>query len=133
METKKKTPAPFDANQYQRDAHQFASYGGNSLYPVLGLAEEAGEASGKVAKFIRKHEGRCPRTGALPPNGTTTLVTEDKAFREDLKKELGDVLWMVAEVATNYDLTLGDIMNTNINKLKDRLQRGVIVGEGDNR
>jgi len=54
-------------------------------------------------------------------------------YREELKKELGDVMWMVAAIATLEELDLSDIMKSNIDKLADRLDRGVIVGEGDNR
>ena len=112
-----------DADTYQRSAHEFATYGGNAMYPALGLAEEAGEACGKVAKYIRKNDG-------TPP---PTRTTADADFRDALAKELGDVCWMVAELATVYGLSLGGIMHDNIAKLNDRRKRGVIVGEGDNR
>lgn len=51
-------------NEYQEKAVSFAQYGGNAMYPALGLAEEAGEVAGKVAKFIRKHGGLGPDTAA---------------------------------------------------------------------
>lgn len=130
MITMKKPPVPYNANQYQRDAHQFATYGGNELYPVLGLAEEAGEVCGKVAKYIRKHSGITPKEGREMGD---TFAEDNAKLVEDIEKELGDCCWMIAEIATTFGFNLGDIMNTNINKLKDRLQRGVIVGEGDNR
>lgn len=129
MNTNEEKPAPYDANQYQLDAHEFASYGGNQLYPVLGLAEEAGEACGKIAKYIRKHDGITPKDG----KGWTSFAEDNHQLICDAKKELGDVLWMVAEIATNFGLTLGDIMSANLLKLEDRKARGVIVGEGDNR
>jgi hypothetical protein len=40
---------------------------------------------------------------------------------------------MVAEIATINDLSLEDIMQANIDKLLDRQNRNVIIGEGDNR
>ena len=52
--------------------------------------------------------------------------------REALKAELGDVLWYIAQVATELDLSLDDIAESNIAKLYDRLERGKIKGEGDN-
>ena len=36
--------------EYQRAAAEFAEFAPDSMYPFLGLAEEAGEACGKVAK-----------------------------------------------------------------------------------
>ena len=61
-------------------------------------------------------------------------MKEDVAkYRADITKELGDVLWMVAEIATVNNIELGGIMDLNITKLTDRKTRGVIIGEGDNR
>lgn len=87
-------------------------------YPVMALAEEAGEVVGKVAKYIRKQEY----------NATNYL-----RLREDVKKELGDVLWQLNAVATEFDLDLRDIAEANLSKLSGREERGTIVGEGDSR
>lgn len=101
-----------DFNEYQIKAHSFAAYGDRVMYPVLGLAEEAGEVVGKYSKAIRKG------------------VPVDK---EAVVKELGDLLWFIAENATLLDVDLADIAIENIVKLTDREERGVLVGEGDNR
>lgn len=123
-----------NALEYQNKAHDFSSYGENAMYPVLGLAEEAGEVCGKIAKFIRKN------TGVQPANmyrddcpSIMDWNAKNEQFRKDLSKELGDVMWMVAELCTVYGLDLGEVMSENIGKLTDRKKRGVIVGEGDNR
>lgn len=50
-----------------------------------------------------------------------------------VKKELGDVMWMVAAIADDNGLSLSEIAEHNIAKLIDREQRGVIDGSGDNR
>lgn len=118
-----------NANEYQKAAYKFASFGGNETYAYAGLAEEAGEVLGKFAKFIRKHDGIEPSNAEK----WTTLQADLENYRKELKKELGDVLWMVAAIATLEKLNLGDIMQENIAKLTDRLKRGVIVSEGDNR
>lgn len=99
-------------DEYQEAAHQFAAYGDRSMYPVLALAEEAGEVVGKFAKALRKG------------------VEVDK---DAVKKELGDVLWNLSEIATLLDLDLEDIAIGNVYKLADREARGVVCGEGDNR
>ena len=123
-----------NASEYQGKAHDFASYGDNAMYPALGLAEEAGEVCGKIAKFIRKN------TGVQPANmyrddcpSIMDWNAKNEQFRKDISKELGDVMWMVAELCTVYGLDLGEVMSENIGKLTDRKKRGVIVGEGDNR
>lgn len=115
-------------DQYQMDAHDFASYGTDLMYPYLGLAEEAGEVLGKAAKFLRHTKGLSPHCSFRH-----ALKSEIGEYREAVKKELGDVLWMVAEIATLNQLDLGDIAKGNLDKLADRRDRGVIDGSGDNR
>lgn len=105
--------------EYQREAAEFAEFAPDSMYPFLGLAEEAGEVCGKVAKWIRK-------------NGDAGAY-RDLTLRAQIEKELGDVLWMTAACAAMFYLDLDNIAKANIVKLADRKARGVIVGEGDNR
>ena len=57
----------------------------------------------------------------------------EKEIVPALKAELGDVLWYIAQVATELGLSLDEIAEYNIAKLYDRLERGKIRGDGDNR
>ena len=86
------------------------------IYPTLGLTNEAGEVAGKIKKIFRDKGGVI---GA--------------AEREALKGELGDVLWYLAQVCTELDLSLDDVAGHNLEKLFSRLERGKISGDGDNR
>ena len=43
---------------------------------------------------------------------------------EHFKKELGDCTWMIAEACTAVGITLDDVFNTNIKKLKKRYPDG---------
>jgi NTP pyrophosphatase (non-canonical NTP hydrolase) len=106
-------------NEYQELTAETAIYpnkGNNLPYPALGLCGEAGEVAEKVKKIIRDDAG---------------VVSPDK--RENIKKELGDVMWYVSAVATELQLNLQDIAKANIDKLFDRRERGVLSGSGDNR
>ena len=85
----------------------------NREYLVNGLAAEAGEVAGLVAKAIRDEDG---------------LVDILK-----LKKELGDVLWFVSALSAYYRIDLNDVATSNINKLQSRLERNVLGGSGDER
>lgn len=108
-----------DFKTYQKDSRQTAKYpeaGKNFIYPTLGLASEAGEVAGKVKKIMRDDN---------------MSVSEDK--REQIKDELGDVLWYVAQTATELNLDLEEIAKNNLTKLLSRLERGVISGSGDKR
>jgi len=81
-------------------------------YYFLGLAEEAGEVAGLRKRFLRD-EGN---------------IDYDK-----ITKELGDVLWYLAMIARKYNIPLDLIASKNIDKLRDRKERGVIKGKGDDR
>lgn len=48
---------------------------------------------------------------------------------EKLKKELGDVLWYSAAIATRAGLDLGDIMQANVDKLRERYPDGFTSGD----
>lgn len=108
-----------DFKEYQEKSRKTAVYpniGDNFVYPTLGLAGEAGEVAEKIKKVIRDKGG----------------IIDDET-RELIKKELGDVLWYVSQIASELNLSLEDIAETNIKKLYDRLERGKISGSGDNR
>jgi NTP pyrophosphatase (non-canonical NTP hydrolase) len=108
-----------DFSEYQLKAKRTAKYptiGHGVIYPTLGLANEAGEVAGKIKKIFRDKEG---------------VIGE--AEREALKSELGDVLWYVSQVCTELGLQLDEVAAGNIGKLLDRLERGKIKGDGDNR
>ena len=103
-------------SEYQKRANATAIYDSkfSILYPTLGLAGEAGEVAEKVKKIIRDNKN---------------IVDE----REDIAKELGDVLWYVAAVARDIGFKLEAIAEMNIEKLESRKERGVLQGNGDNR
>ena len=124
------------ANDYQKKAHGFVSGGAsNCAYPFLGLAEEAGEVLGKVAKYIRKHYvWPSDAQGALHwRDGGYRDFKEDVKVLSDISKELGDCMWMIAEICTKMGFSLERVMERNIRKLEGRRERGTIVGEGDER
>ena len=107
-----------DINAYQAAAKETAIYPKDTgiLYTTLGLNGEAGEVADKVKKIIRDHGGEM-----------------DDAARESIMMELGDVLWYIANLATELGYSLRDIAGTNIQKLQDRQQRIRLHGSGDSR
>ena len=103
-------------NTYQKEAAKTAIYKDKLVYPTLGLVGEAGEIANKVKKILRDNNGE---------------LSEE--VRKNLIKELGDVMWYCAAVATDLNTTLGEICFVNIEKLKSRQERNQISGSGDNR
>lgn len=108
-----------DFDEYQKKSRRTAIYpdlGDNYIYPVLGLVGEAGEVAEKIKKIIRDSEGKI-----------------DDKKKEDIKKELGDVLWYLSQLSTELGLSLGEIADLNIDKLKRRDVKGTLHGSGDDR
>ena len=104
---------------YQKKSRKTALYpnrGKNFVYPTLGLAGEAGEIAEKIKKVFRDDGGK---------------ITKEK--KEDLEKELGDVLWYLSQIATEVALKLDKIADKNLKKLASRKKRGTLHGSGDNR
>jgi NTP pyrophosphatase (non-canonical NTP hydrolase) len=105
--------------EYQEKSRKTALYpnkDNNFIYPTLGLAGESGEVAEKIKKVIRDKNG----------------IIDDET-REAIKKELGDVLWYVSQLATELGLSLDEVAGKNIEKLYDRMERGKLKGNGDNR
>ena len=50
-----------------------------------------------------------------------------------LFEEIGDVMWYIARLADTYNLSLNDICENNINKLKDRYPNGFDKDKSVNR
>lgn len=104
---------------YQDKAVETAIYGTGDkiIYPALGLANEAGEVLGKIKKVLRDKGGNFD-------NQDTRVAIAD---------EIGDVLWYIAALSRDIDVSLDAIAQRNIEKLLDRRARNVIQGSGDNR
>jgi NTP pyrophosphatase (non-canonical NTP hydrolase) len=110
--------ADMELSEYQRLSRRTAEYPREAwlAYPALGLAGEAGEVAEHAKKAIRDDGG---------------TVSEER--RAAMSKELGDVLWYVAQIASELDLQLDDIAQLNLDKLLSRQRRGVLSGSGDER
>lgn len=108
-----------DFEEYQKISRKTAIYpdkDNNFVYVTLGLIGEAGEVAEKIKKVLRDSNG---------------ILDEER--KQSLKKELGDVLWYLAQLSTELGLSLDDIACFNIEKLSSREQRGTLHGDGDNR
>lgn len=76
--------------------YELANYG-------LGISGEAGE----VAELIKK-----------------AVFHGHSIDKENVKKELGDVLWYLSQIATIAGLSIEEIAEANIEKLKKRYPKG---------
>jgi NTP pyrophosphatase (non-canonical NTP hydrolase) len=111
----------YSPNDYQREAARTlidapdAEYTAEEIMLVwnaLGLAGEAGEVADTVKKAVfHRHE----------------------LNRDELIKELGDVLWYVAALCTTAGLDMGEVMQRNIDKLRTRYPDGYSAADSQRR
>ena len=90
--------------QYELKAQLTATYKDADYLP-LGLAEETGELIQLFAESKRK--------------GT-------KIDRKKLLSEMGDVLWVLSQIAREHGLQLEDAAYDNLVKLQQRSEKGAI-------
>lgn len=87
------------------------------IYSVIGLAGESGELCNKVKKLFR--------------DGNDGKLSIEKL--DGVCAELGDVLWYLSDICSQLGVSLDEIAELNLNKLHNRVLRGVLSGDGDNR
>ena len=99
-----------DLDSYQREALKTdqvpmvsdpAAGAAGLIVPLLGLAGETGQLLSEYKKHLR--------------DGPAYLL-----FKERVAEELGDLLWYVSNVASKYNLSLGDIARSNLEKVQGR-------------
>lgn len=102
----------FDDYQKEVDKLMLTSGSKRLIENTLGLVGETGEIAEKIKKHIR----------------------DDKELDlEDITKELGDVMFYLAGLASYFNIRFGAVASRNLEKLHDRQKRGVLQGSGDNR
>jgi NTP pyrophosphatase (non-canonical NTP hydrolase) len=97
------------------------SHGMDGMEPALvsqvfGLVGESGEVAEKFKKLIRDKNGNI-----------------DEADRQEILKELGDILWYINSVSHLLGSSLEEVADKNLKKVLSRKERGVTQGSGDNR
>lgn len=102
-------------DEYQKQVKDACSIIGcyNSLSPkekvmlhALGLAGESGEACEEVKKYVWYNNRDYTDT------------------RKKVLAELGDVMWHVANLSSEMNITLAEILEYSSNKTKERAEKG---------
>jgi NTP pyrophosphatase (non-canonical NTP hydrolase) len=76
-------------------------YDPEKLVPLLGLAGETGELLSEYKKYLR--------------DGDAHVL-----FKDRIAEELGDLLWYISNVAWKFELSLDNIAQSNLSKVRDR-------------
>lgn len=107
-----------ELDEYQNFAWETSIYPTDMsiIYPALGLAGETGEVVDKIKKVYRDNDKQF-----------------DSEHKKAIAKELGDVLWYAANIATDLGYRLSEIAQMNVDKINSRRERNMMHGEGDER
>jgi len=82
------------------------------IISLLGLAGEAGELLTAYKKYLRDGEAH-------------------QLYNSSIREELGDLLWYLANTASKFNLSLDEIANANLVKVKNRwISQNEFVSEG---
>lgn len=96
-------------NKYQKLAERTMNANSDLANMGLGLGGETGE----VLEILKKH-----------------LYHGHPLDKEALVKEMGDVLWYLAGLATLLDVSMEDVARGNIIKLQGRYPEGFVEKKG---
>lgn len=96
--------------------HDIVDMDATLLSQVFGLVGESGEVAEKFKKLIRDKKGEI-----------------SEADKQEIIKELGDILWYVNSVSALLGSSLEEVAKKNLDKVLSRKERGVTHGSGDNR
>ena len=106
-------------NNFEKRAKRLYIEDGVNVPLLLTAAIGAGSECGEFEEIVKK------------------IVFQGKDYNEDsrfhMKRELGDILWYVANAATALGYTLDEIVEGNIAKLESRYPNGFEVYRSENR
>ena len=128
-----------DFKEYQTKAHHTANY---KFEPHMKVAyRESIDENMNTTSLTILDIPSYPFIKAMAESSELAQPAIKSALRGDpqpideemLEKEIGDLLWYCAEMATVLGASLESIARHNIEKLEDRANRDVIKGSGDNR
>lgn len=122
-------------NEYQQGiTHTYRT--GRKPNHALGLAGEIAEAAELMQAYeldplAAFHAIRAMRTvGHICDRVKKDEYHKREVDLDEMKKELGDVLWYLTALATDYGFTLDDVARTNLDKLRKRYPEGFTTGGG---
>jgi NTP pyrophosphatase (non-canonical NTP hydrolase) len=110
------------ASQYQKKLVELNKRGykdpkeeGQLAIYSLGIGGESGEVLELIKRYFR---------------GDTMDIAK---FKLQLKKELGDLSAYMALVAYVFDIDMSDVLDANLEKLRERVLTGTQLGSGSDR
>lgn len=105
----------------------------NFTYMAFGLLAESGEIADKVAKGVRSGKASIYMDGLTSPRcfPSQKELQRSDAVKDEILKEVGDVLWFCAGLAKVCGSSLEEVAKANLRKLSKRKASGTIVTHKD--
>lgn len=128
-----------DFDTYQQHALRTARDKEGSKALSTGGMGLGGEGAEFLELFLNQHERLIEAMRVTVQSGKLAdylkkVVHHDHPIdKEKVKKELGDLLWYIALTAHASGLTLNEVAEANVAKLKARFEKGFTVAESLNR
>lgn len=82
---------------------------------MIGLMGEVGEAADILKRILRDKDG---------------VVSDED--RQKIRSEIGDIVWYLAQLATEVGANFDDVVEANIEKLQTRKNNGTLVSHARN-
>ena len=99
-------------HEFVRKTYKYDFGHGNLLYLSNGMGGEAGEVQNEVKKLYR----------ALNQGKVQDESNKEISLRKDnIKKEIGDVLWYLFAMANEIEVNIEEVIQINMNKNNDKL------------
>lgn len=97
---------------------------GMSFYDYQTKAERTTSDLDEKDRYLNFCMGLAGESGEVVDYMKKVLWHGHELDKDKLKKELGDILWYIATIATTAEISLEDIAIANIEKLKKRYPEG---------
>tara|TARA_B100000963_G_scaffold339133_1_gene336621 strand:- start:611 stop:940 length:330 start_codon:yes stop_codon:yes gene_type:complete len=99
-------------HEFVQQTYKYDFGHGNLLYLSNGMGGEAGEVQNEVKKLYR----------ALNQGKVQDESNKEISLRKDnIKKEIGDVLWYLFAMANELEVNIEEVIQINMNKNNDKL------------
>ncbi len=125
-----------DFKTYMRFVDGVTSGPSKNVDDLVARLRELEEAGEQPARFITGGFGLGSESGEIEEI-VKKVILQGKPLNDEtkfhIKRELGDVMWYVAQMCMALDMDLDEIIDENFNKLKNRYPGGFSIDNSENR
>ncbi len=124
----------FDREEYLAEVGWLITVTGGLLHNVPALQQDLEKPlSSQEIGLLWNGLGLVGEAGEIAETIINSVMGDDKNLLDQLPEELGDCNWYISALATTRGLSLGDIFDANIEKLKKRYPEGYSAESSRNR